>query len=219
MNENKLIIVIGAYGSGKSEYSINLAKKYRDEDHSVALCDLDVVNPYFRSRDVREEFAELGIDVVAPEAEYKHADLPMISPRVRGMILKTDKTVILDVGGDPTGARALGRFVAEIKKRGYEMHFVVNTNRPFTSNNIEIQQMLEMIESVSTLKVTEIVCNTNLMEYTDKDVVAKGVGIITEVAEELNLIFDKYLVLDKFEDIVPDNLGNKKRVIDRKSVM
>ena len=73
--------------------------------------------------------------------------------------------------------------------------------------------MLEMIESVSTLKVTEIVCNTNLMEYTDKDVVAKGVGIITEVAEELNLIFDKYLVLDKFEDIVPDNLGNKKRVI------
>ncbi|MFA7057024.1 MAG: hypothetical protein WC155_05625 [Candidatus Cloacimonadales bacterium] len=213
MNENKLIIVIGAYGSGKSEYSINLAKKYRDEDHSVALCDLDVVNPYFRSRDVREEFAELGIDVVAPEGEYKHADLPMISPRVRGMILKTDKTVILDVGGDPTGARALGRFVAEIKKRGYEMHFVVNTNRPFTSNNIEIQQMLEMIESVSTLKVTEIVCNTNLMEYTDKDVVAKGVGIITEVAEELNLIFDKYLVLDKFEDIVPDNLGNKKRVI------
>ena len=124
MNENKLIIVIGAYGSAKSEYSINLAKKYRDEDHGVALCDLDVVNPYFRSRDVREEFAELGIDVVAPEGEYKHADLPMISPRVRGMILKTDKTVILDVGGDPTGARALGRFVAEIKKRGYEMHFV-----------------------------------------------------------------------------------------------
>lgn len=213
MNENKLIIVIGAYGSGKSEYSINLAKRYRDENHSVALCDLDVVNPYFRSRDVREQFAELGIDVVAPEGEYKHADLPMISPRVRGMILKTDKTVILDVGGDPSGARALGRFVPEIKKRHYEMHFVVNTNRPFTSNNIEIQQMLEMIESVSTLKVTEIICNTNLMEYTDKDVVAKGVGIITEVAEELNLIFDKYLVLDKFEDIVPDNLGNKKRVV------
>lgn len=213
MKEHKLIIVIGAYGSGKSEYSINLAKDFNNKDHDIVLCDMDVVNPYFRSRDVREQFEEIGIQVVAPEGEFKHADLPMISPRIRGMILKTDRTVVLDVGGDPAGARTLGRFVPEIKKRGYELHFVVNTNRPFTSNTAEIKQMMEMIESLSTLKVTELVCNTNLMEFTDEEVVTTGVETVQKVADELSLPFNKYLVLDKFEDKIPNNIGNKERVI------
>ena len=213
MKEHKLIIVIGAYGSGKSEYAINLAKDFNDKDHDIVLCDMDVVNPYFRSRDVQEQFEEVGIQVVAPEGEFKHADLPMISPRIRGMILKTDRTVILDVGGDPAGARTLGRFVPEIKRRGYEMHFVVNTNRPFTSSIEEIKQMMEMIESLSTLKVTELVSNANLMEYTDTPVVSSGVEIVAKVATELGLNFHKYLVLDKFEDKIPDNIGGKQRVI------
>jgi len=213
MTDHKLIIVIGAYGSGKSEYSINLAKDYNNKDYDVVLCDMDVVNPYFRSRDVREQFEEKGIQVVAPEGEFKHADLPMISPRIRGMILKTNKTVILDVGGDPAGARTLGRFVPEIKKRGYEMHFVVNINRPFTSNSAEIKRMMEMIESLSTLKVTEFVSNANLMEYTDKDIVSSGIDVVNQVANDLDLKFHKYLVLDKFEDKIPDNIGGKKRVV------
>lgn len=213
MTEHKLIIVIGAYGSGKSEYAINLAKDFNDKDHDVVLCDMDVVNPYFRSRDVREQFEDIGIQVVAPEGEFKHADLPMISPRIRGMIMKTNRTVVLDVGGDPAGARTLGRFVPEIKKRGYELHFVVNTNRPFTSNIAEIKQMMEMIESLSTLKVTELICNSNLMEFTDQSVVSDGIAIVNEVAEDLKLPFKKYLVLDKFSDIIPDKIAGKNRVI------
>lgn len=213
MTDHKLIIVIGAYGSGKSEYSINLAKDFNDKDHDVVLCDMDVVNPYFRSRDVREQFEEIGIQVVAPEGEFKHADLPMISPRIRGMIMKTDRTVVLDVGGDPAGARTLGRFVPEIKKRGYELHFVINTNRPFTSNVAEIKQMMEMIESLSTLKVTELICNSNLMEFTDESVVKEGINIVNELAEELKLPFHKYLVLEKFAESIPQGLGGKERVV------
>jgi len=213
MKEHKLIIVIGAYGSGKSEYSINLAKDFNNKDHDIVLCDMDVVNPYFRSRDVREQFEEIGIQVVAPEGEFKHADLPMISPRIRGMIMKTNRTVVLDVGGDPAGARTLGRFVPEIKKRGYEFHFVVNTNRPFTSNLAEIKQMMEMIESLSTLKVTELICNANLMEFTDSQVVKSGIDTIQLVADELKLPFNKYLVLEKFQDSIPDNLNDKNRII------
>jgi tRNA uridine 5-carbamoylmethylation protein Kti12 len=213
MTDHKLIIVIGAYGSGKSEYSINLAKDFNDKDHDVVLCDMDVVNPYFRSRDVREQFEEIGIQVVAPEGEFKHADLPMISPRIRGMIMKTDRTVVLDVGGDPAGARTLGRFVPEIKKRGYELHFVINTNRPFTSNVAEIKQMMEMIESLSTLKVTELICNSNLMEFTDESVVKEGVEIVNDLAEELKLPFNKYLVLEKFSESIPQGLGGKERVV------
>ena len=114
--ENKLIVVIGAFGSGKSEYSINLAKEIKECKDNVTLVDLDVVNPYFRSRDVREKFHQEDIEVIAPEGEYKHADLPMISPRIMGAVQNYDKTVILDVGGDPAGCRALARFIPNIRK-------------------------------------------------------------------------------------------------------
>lgn len=213
MKENKLVIVIGAFGSGKSEYAINLAKNYNDAGEKVVLCDLDVVNPYFRSRDVCDEFEKIGIQVVAPEGEYKHADLPMISARVSGSIKSLNKTVILDVGGNPEGARTLGRFVPEINARGYEMHYVVNTRRPFTSNESGIDKMRDMIQLMSKLQVTEIVCNTNLMEYTDENVVKEGVEIVNNYAIKNDITFDKYLVLDKYEDKVSNNILGKQRVI------
>ena len=124
--KNELIVVIGAFGSGKSEYSINLARKYNKIGKKVTLVDLDVVNPYFRSRDIQEKFAEIGIDVIAPEGEFRHADLPMMSPKIMGAVQNENSLVILDVGGDPSGCRTIARYVANIKKRGYQMHFVVN---------------------------------------------------------------------------------------------
>ncbi|HNV62858.1 MAG TPA: hypothetical protein PKN54_07880, partial [Candidatus Cloacimonas acidaminovorans] len=114
-----LYIIIGAYGSGKSEYSIHLARRFKTQGLDVVLADLDVVNPYFRSREMQDDFIQEGIDIIAPEGEYKHSDLPMISPRVKGAIQNKAKTVILDVGGDPAGCRTLGRFEEPIKTRGY----------------------------------------------------------------------------------------------------
>jgi len=209
--ENKLIIVIGAYGSGKSEYSINLARELNETNDNVVLADMDVVNPYFRSRDVREEFEQYGITVIAPEGQFMHADLPMISPRIKGAINDPSKIVILDVGGDPAGCRTLGRFVHDIKRRGYELQLVINTSRPFTSNKDDILGMMDMLQKASKLTVTELVSNTNLMQYTDKDVVANGIEIIEEVAERVNIPFNKYLVLKDFESIVPASIGNKER--------
>lgn len=212
--KNKLIIIIGAYGSGKSEYAINLAKEYNQKGEDVILIDLDVVNPYFRSRDVREQFQKEGIEVIAPEGENKYADLPMISPRIMGAISKHNKTVILDVGGDPAGCRTLARFIQNIIKRGYEMHLVVNTKRPFTSNEEEIIKMLNMLESASKLKITHLICNTNLMEETTKDIVEIGVKIINNVAKKKDLIFENYLTLENYDKIIPDKiLGKKKKVL------
>ncbi len=209
--ENKLIIVIGAYGSGKSEYSINLAKELNENNDNVVLADMDVVNPYFRSRDVREEFEKEGIDVIAPDGQFKHADLPMISPRIRGAIVNTAKNVILDVGGDPMGCRTLGRFVSDIKNRGYELHLVINTNRPFTSNKDEILGMMDMLQKASGLRVTELVCNSNMMQFTDEKVVSEGIEIIQEVADKLELPFKKYLVLKDFDEKVGDGLKGKEK--------
>lgn len=209
--KNKLIVVIGAYGSGKSEYSINLAKEYQLQGEKVVLVDLDVVNPYFRSRDVRDKFEAEGITVIAPEGEFMHADLPMLSPRIMGAVENLESAVILDVGGDPTGCRTMARYVKKIKERGYEMHFVVNTKRPFTSNKKEILAMKNSLEGAANLRITHLVCNTNLMEFTDKQTIQTGLKILNEVASETNLIFKKYLVLSSYNDKIPDQMEGKQK--------
>ena len=211
--DSRLNIIIGAYGSGKSEFSLHLARSFKNQGLDVVLADLDVVNPYFRSREMQEEFAVEGIDIIAPEGEYKHSDLPMISPRIKGAIQNPAKTVILDVGGDPAGCRTLGRFEEPIKKRGYNMLYIVNTMRPFTSTVEEIITMKEGLEATSRLKITEIVCNTNLMEETTLDIVCDGIQIVDKAAKLLELPFTTYLVMKIYEKIVPDNLCGKKREI------
>ncbi len=212
--QQNLYIVIGAFGSGKSEYSINLAYDFKQVGLDVVLVDLDVVNPYFRSRDVKEQFAQIGIEVISPEGVYGHADVPMISPKIKGAIQNTNKTVILDVGGDPAGCRALGRFEKEIVNRGYQMRLVINTRRPFTAQPPEIIQMLTNLEFTSKLKVTQLVSNTNLMEFTDEMIVVEGIDVIRETANLLNLPFQEYCVLDEYNDKIQENLkGLKKRVL------
>lgn len=208
-----LYITIGAYGSGKSEYSIQLARALNSQNHDVVLADMDVVNPYFRARDVRDVFAQEGIEVIAPDGEFSHADLPMLSPRIKGAIENRGKTVILDVGGDPAGCRSLGRFVDPIRARGYILRLVVNTSRPFTANASEIIIMIEMLEFASKLKVTELICNTNLMEYTDQALVEAGIREVQEVADLKGLIFENYTVLDEYQDRVPDGLLGKSRLV------
>ncbi|MDP8202465.1 MAG: ATP/GTP-binding protein [Candidatus Tenebribacter burtonii] len=210
---NKLIIVIGAFGSGKSEYSINLAREYSQKGKQVTLVDLDVVNPYFRSRDIRDQFTKKGITVIAPEGEFQYADLPMLSPRIMGAVQNYSNTVILDVGGDPSGCRTLARYVTNIKKRGYEMHFVINTKRPFTSDENGITEMLKMLEFTSKLEVTELICNTNLMEYTTFGIIEEGINIINDVSIKENIKFNLFTVLDKYTEHIPNQINGKTRII------
>jgi len=213
LNKNDLILVIGAYGSGKSEYAINLAQNYQNMGRKAALVDLDVVNPYFRSRDVRDYFHDLGIEVISPEGEYGHADLPMLSPRIAGTIQNEAKTVILDIGGDPTGCRALGRFIDSIKKRGYSMQFVVNTLRPFTSTVEEILSMMKMLEAASRLQISELIANVNLMGETTNEMVKEGIDILKRVAEQSQVRFNTYLVIEGNKKIIEDNIAGKKREV------
>ena len=209
----ELIVVIGAYGSGKSEYSINLARGLSLKGEKVTLVDLDVVNPYFRSRDVRDKFAEECITVIAPEGEFQHADLPMLSPKIMGAVQNIDETVILDVGGDPAGCRTLARYVDNIKKRGYEMRLVINTKRPFTADADGITEMLEMLKFASKLEITEFICNTNLMEHTTANIIEDGIKIIDEVAKRESIKFNVFTVLDKYIDNIPIEIEGKTRLI------
>jgi len=93
------------------------------------------------------------------------------------------------------------------------MHFVINTKRPFTSNKEDIIGLLHMLEGASQLRISHLVSNTNLMEHTDAEVVESGVKIVEEVAQERELPFEKYLVLQDYDSIIPDNLGGKKKKV------
>ena len=121
-----IVIIAGNYGSGKTEVSINLAVERKRAGLAVRIADLDLVNPYFRTREAKDTLASLGIEVVLPPEEYLQADLPILSPLVAGMIRQPEQLTLLDVGGNDVGARVLAALGDVIKGQSVQMLQVVN---------------------------------------------------------------------------------------------
>jgi hypothetical protein len=159
----------------------------RQERVRVVLVDLDIVTPYFRSREMAARVAAQGVQVIAPAAISQHMDSPAITPQILGAIEQLGQAVVLDVGGDPQGARALGQFSAAIARRGYTMHFVVNPYRPFTSTLEGLSKSIAEVEQASRLRATDLVSNPNLMDETTAADILEGHARIEEFARCLGL--------------------------------
>jgi len=185
----RIVIFAGRFGSGKTEISINYALSLVDEANGYRpiLIDLDIVTPYFRTRELAEQLAEEGVDVVAPAAVAQYLDTPGITPEILGAIQQPDRPVVLDVGGDAQGARALGQFAPALAQVGYAMNFVVNPYRPFTDSVEGIAQAVAEIQGTARLQVTALVSNPNLVQETTLDVVVAGHRLVEEAAEFLGL--------------------------------
>jgi hypothetical protein len=170
--------------SSVTDHRLALQPSYR-----VMLVDLDIVTPYFRSRDAGpvERMRDGGVEVIAPAIVGQHLDTPAITPQILGAIEQMDRLVVLDVGGDPQGARALGQFSAAIRQRGYTMHFVVNPYRPFTQSLDEVTRSIYEIEHSARLEVTSLVSNPNLIGETTVDQIITGHSRIEAFARELHL--------------------------------
>jgi len=158
--------------------------------------DLDIVNPYFRTREVRDALNLKGVEVVAPEGKLTYSDVPLISPEIKGLIQNPDYCLILDVGGDDVGSVVLGNFRNFIQDFGYEMLLVVNSYRPFTEGVNQIKQMAQEIENRSRLKIHGIVSNPNLSGQTDEKIIKQGHTLIKQASQELNLPI-KFICVDK----------------------
>lgn len=186
----RLIVVVGGYGSGKSEISVNLARFLATtKEKSVAIADLDIVNPYFRSREASKILDKLGIDSIYPKESFAHADLPIILPRIKSAIQAYDGILILDVGGDDAGSRVLSSLTDAFTPGDYEMLLVINANRPFTKDLAGCLNMLQKIEITSRLKFTGIISNTHLVEHTDSEAIYNGCKLAQMVSTETGLKF------------------------------
>ena len=188
-----VLIVCGHYGVGKTALSLALAKDAAHAGKRVTLVDLDVVNPYFRSSDQAESLREAGISVITPV--YAGPDCNIDMPALTGAIVpaveraqsEENELCIIDVGGDDSGAAALGRFSRTIASAPYEMWYVVNRYRALTRKAREACEVLFEIESSSRLSATGVVANSHLMGDTNEESISRSLPFAREVAQAAGL--------------------------------
>ena len=186
---------VGNYGSGKTEVAVNYAQQIVSLGRQVNMADLDIVNPYFRCREATEALEAVGIHVVVPRGQYKHADLPILLPEVRGLLRRTDEISVLDVGGDDVGARALSHLAHDFPDTGgYRLLQVINRSRPFTDTVQGCLKMRAQIEASSRLRVTGLVSNTHLIEETTAETITEGYAFALEVAEAAQLPLEMVVI-------------------------
>lgn len=187
MFDKRISIFTGHFGSGKTEvavnYSIQLAEKYPE----VAIVDFDIVNPFFRTADVKKVLEGKGIKVITPTYANTNVDVPSLPPEINMLFEKKDYRVVFDVGGDDLGAKVLSRYNESIMQDDYEMYFVINTRRPMTFSEKGIEEMIRDIEASSQLKVNWLVNNTNLLGETGAEDIVEGAKIIDGVSGMLGI--------------------------------
>jgi hypothetical protein len=185
---DRVIAVVGSYGSGKTEVAVNLSVQLAGAGAHVQIADLDLVNPYFRCREARDLMEDYGIRVVVPPGAQVWADLPIVLPELRGMLHPPEGVVsIFDVGGDDVGARALASFRTSIADGDYELWQIINAKRPFTDTVEGCLAMHRAIELASRWRVTGLLVNSHLIDDTTAETVLEGWQLARAVAGETNL--------------------------------
>lgn len=158
-----MTILTGHYGSGKTSIAVAFALSLHAEGNKVTICDLDIVNPYFRTTDHRRELEQNGVQLVTSPFAGSNLDIPALPKELYAAIADSTGYAVLDVGGDDRGAVALGRYVPDIVSEGdYELFFVTNFYRPLTRTAEDALGVLHEVETACGMKATALVNNSNL---------------------------------------------------------
>ena len=218
MDAKRITLFAGHYGSGKTNIAINYARRLKRDGREVTIADLDIVNPYFRTKDSEQSLRAEGIGLVVSDFANSNVDFPALPKEIYGLVTPTEvgarcptprANVVIDVGGDDRGALALGRWVPDIRAGGdYEMLAVVNAARPLTRTPQDTVEVLREIEAASQLPFTGVVNNTNLGPQTTAETVLGSVPYADEVAALMNLPVRFTCVIEPLADELKGRIVN-----------
>ena len=188
MEHKRLTLFAGHYGSGKTNIAVNYAMLLAKEGKSVCIADLDIVNPYFRTKDSERELTEQGVTLISSQYANTNVDLPAIPAESYRIVQDKSVFSVIDIGGDDRGAYALGRFAQAIRaENDYRMVFVLNRHRPLTATVEDAIAIMREIEAAAGLCFTCIVSNSNLGAETTKDTVLESVEFAEAFSKATNL--------------------------------
>ncbi|MBO6193943.1 MAG: ATP-binding protein [Clostridiales bacterium] len=204
-NGNRLKIIIGAYGSGKSEISVNMALAMRKSfpDDKVLLADLDIVNPFYRSADASKVLEENKIRLISPMYANSNVDAPVLSGEVYVIFDDESYRGVFDIGGEDMGATILGSMKTRLDKSGADLLMAVNTRRPFTATTDEIIMMASELTEASKMNITGFINNTNVLEDTKPEDIIEGERIVREVEQKTGIPLVMTTVMD---GVMPDSM-------------
>ena len=182
-NLKRVTIFAGHYGSGKTNIAVNYALDIAKQNKKVVIADLDIVNPYFRTKDAESVLAENGIRLISSPYANTNVDTPALPADAYSVIHNREVSAVVDVGGDDRGALALGRFSeAIVSENDYELLFVINKYRYLTGDAVSTLEVMHEIEEACKMKFTGIVNNSNIGDETTTQAVLESIEYSEEVA-------------------------------------
>ena len=211
MEHKRLTLFAGHYGSGKTNIAVNYALLLAKEGKEVVIADLDIVNPYFRTKDSAAVLDAAGVKLISPQFANTNVDLPALPAEAYRLVQDRSIYGIMDIGGDDRGAYALGRYVPTLKEENnYRMVFVANASRPLTRTPEEALEVMREIEEACGLAFTDIINNTNLASETTPETVLDSQDYIAKLSALSGLpVFAtsaEYTVAAQLEGKLPDVL-------------
>ncbi len=205
----RITLFAGHYGSGKTNIAVNYALHLKESGKEVIIADLDIVNPYFRTKDSADELEKAGIELISPHFANSNVDLPSLPQETYKVVQDRLKFAVLDIGGDDRGAYALGRYTPSIlAENDYEMIFVVNFYRPLTTAAEEALEVMREIELAGGIKFTAIANNSNVGAETTPDDVLATVEKAYQLSEQSGLPVIMTTVDSRIADKLESQLDN-----------
>ncbi|MEN6351796.1 MAG: hypothetical protein ABFD08_20720 [Syntrophomonas sp.] len=201
-----LTIFAGGFGSGKTEVALNFALERAafSEANKVILADLDLVNPFFTSRELKTRLEQSGVRLVGPSGELSFGDVPHLPQEIIG-IIGQDNEMYIDLAGDEVGSLVLGYLSHYVKlRKKYDFFMVLNPFRPFACNLSSVMELKALLEAASRLKITGIVSNPNMVEETDIQFIADGHAMVQSYADAMQIPVKLLVVEERFyEQLFP----------------
>ena len=202
----RVTLFAGHYGSGKTNIAVNYALHLKKSGCEVVIADMDIVNPYFRTKDSIDELDKAGIELISPKFANSNVDLPALPQEMYKIVQDRSKHAVLDIGGDDRGAYALGRYAPYIlEENNYEMIFVVNFYRPLTTTVEEALEVMREVEAAAGIRFTSIVNNSNI----GYDTTAEMVMATVNKAQELSKVSSLPLLMTTVENRIAEDLKGK----------